>query len=70
MQFRYIRIIQENQYGSCWVTLPKKWVEAHGLKRGDKVEIIAGEELIIRPLRKDISQEKRMRGDVENVRNV
>jgi len=53
MQFRYIRTIQGNQYGSCWVILPKEWVEAHGLKRGDKVEIIAGEELIIRPLRKE-----------------
>ena len=58
MKFRYIRKLQRNQYGESWVTLPKAWVEAHGLKRGDKVEVIAGEELIIRPLRKDIIPKK------------
>jgi len=58
MKFRYTRKIQQNQYGTSWVILPKAWVEAHGLKHGDKVEIIAGEELIIRPLRKDIIPKK------------
>jgi len=53
MKFTYIRKIQQNQYGTSWIILPKVWVEAHGLKRGDKVEVIAGEELIIRPLRKE-----------------
>ena len=58
MKFTYIRKIQQNQYGTSWIILPKVWVEAHGLKRGDKVEVIAGEELIIRPLRKNITPKK------------
>ena len=70
MKFRYTRKIQQNQYGTSWVILPKAWVEAHGLKHGDEVEVLAGEELIIRPLRKNIIPKKQIRSDVENVRNV
>jgi len=52
MKFRYIRKLQQNQYGQSWITLPKAWIKAYELKRGDELEVIAGEELIIRPLRK------------------
>ena len=70
MKFRYTRKIQQNQYGTSWVILPKAWVQAYGLKHGDEVEILAGEELIIRPLRKNITPKKQIRSDAENVRNV
>lgn len=33
--------------GHC-VTLPKSWVEYYGLKKGDKVEMITNDEIIIR----------------------
>jgi len=52
MQIRVVHKLQQNMYGTSWITLPKIWVDAHNLKRGDPLEIIIGEELIIRPLRK------------------
>jgi len=64
MKFRYTRKLQQNQYGTSWIILPKAWVEAHNLKHGDELEVLAGEELIIRPLRnllkkKDITKKIR-----------
>ena len=34
--------------GGIAVTLPKAWINYYGLKPGDKIEIIANEDLIIR----------------------
>lgn len=36
--------------GGCVVTLPAPWLRYYGLKAGDKVEMIADSEIIIRPL--------------------
>ena len=70
MKFRYIRKLQQNQYGQSWITLPKAWIKAYGLKRGDELEILAGEELIIKPLRKNITPEKQIRSDTENIHRI
>jgi len=40
--------VGENSYA---VTLPKGWVMFNGLKYGDKVEIIANDDLIIRAVK-------------------
>lgn len=38
--------------GSLVVTLPKGWVRFYQLKPGDKVAIIANDEILIRPIPK------------------
>ena len=36
--------------GGCVVTLPVAWLRFYGLQPGDKVELVANGELIIRPI--------------------
>ena len=34
------------------ITIPKGWLRYYGLKAGDRLEVIANGELVIRPVRK------------------
>jgi len=38
--------------GGFVITLPRSWVRYYNLKPGDRLEVIANDELIIRPVRK------------------
>ena len=40
-------VIAFGRSGYC-VTLPKSWVEYYGLKKGDKLEMVTNDEIIIR----------------------
>lgn len=46
------RTVISNRAGSCLLCLPKGWLRFYGIKPGDKVEVIANGELIVRPLQK------------------
>ena len=45
------KLLQRGRY-SLDITIPSWWIEAHGLKSGDRVEVLASpDEVNIRPLR-------------------
>ncbi len=46
------RRIYRSSKSSCAITLPRGWLRYFRLEAGDKVEIEANGELIIRPIRK------------------
>ncbi len=42
------------QVGECsGITLPKDFLETHGLKRGDRVELICNDVIVVKPIRED-----------------
>jgi len=54
-EYRTTRNLHE-QGGSLLITLPKFWVEALGLKKGDQVTIVANDVLTIIPSAKKENQ--------------
>lgn len=53
MPVRYERKLFKVGEGGIAVTLPKAWINYHGLKPGDKVEIVVSNELVIRIVGQD-----------------
>ena len=53
MKIKQRRILFRVGEGSFAVTLPKAWINYHGLKPGDRVEVTAGEEVIICVLKQE-----------------
>jgi antitoxin component of MazEF toxin-antitoxin module len=51
--------------GGIAVTLPKPWINFYGLQAGDKVEILVGNDLVIRP-RKPVDTTNPSAGLVDN----
>ena len=45
--------------GGVVITVPKAWIRYYGLRAGDKLEVIADGELIIRPEKERLSSSKR-----------
>ena len=46
------RSVIDMRQGSYIITLPKAWVRYFGIKPGDKLQVIANGDLIIRPHQK------------------
>lgn len=44
--------------GGVVITLPKAWIRYYGLRAGDKLEVIADGELIIRPEKEMLSSSR------------
>lgn len=45
--------------GGVVITMPIAWIRYYGLRAGDKLEVIANGELIIRPEKERLSSSKR-----------
>ena len=46
------RTIIDMKQGSYVMTLPRAWIRYYGLKPGDKLDVIANGDLIVRPKRR------------------
>jgi len=47
--------------GGLVITVPKAWIRYYGLKVGDKLEVIADGELIIRPVKETLSSSRQQK---------
>jgi antitoxin component of MazEF toxin-antitoxin module len=46
-----LRTVSKVGGNSLMITLPKGWLRFHGVKAGDKVEVVSNGELRVRPIR-------------------
>ena len=58
----YRKLIKFGNAGAV-ITVPKGWMRYYGLRAGDKLEVIANGELIIRPVKETLSSSKQQKSN-------